>query len=69
MPIKTDFLPHKTYADEARCQLAVEKRFPNISLRYMITCTKDGRFTPIFFGSAAIQHAFEIANHGWAVVG
>lgn len=57
--------PRKTYATEAGAKAAVEKLFGKTSFRYMVVCTAEGRFYPIFIGQEAMQVIF----HGFTVVG
>lgn len=49
----------RTYASEARAVAAAEKRFGSETdgLRYFIARNAEGRFFPVFIGSAAIDRA------------
>lgn len=57
--------PRKTYATAASAKAAVEKAVGGQSFRYMIVCTPEGRFYPIFIG----QEALQVIYRGFTVVG
>ena len=48
---------NKTYATKANVAKAVDKYTAFKDLRYIVMTNEEGRFFPVFFGSAAIEAA------------
>jgi len=54
---------NKTYATEANAIKAVEKKFGNTNLRYLVIKTEDNRYFPAFLGEVAMQHGVHFHFH------
>jgi hypothetical protein len=46
--------PNKTYATRENAVAAAQK-FTSDELRYIVVCTPEGRFYPVFVGASAIR--------------